>query len=650
MAGLVYLGLGVLLWWHLWGDGAGHSLASGSLDAAADVWWLAWVPHALAHGDNPFFTRAMYYPAGVNLLANTSFLLVGLVLSPLTAAAGPLASFLVAVVLAPAADALAAYAALRRYVSWAPAAFAGGLLYGFGPFVGADLRYGHLNLTVLVVPPLALIVLDRILVRRTGSPWWAGLWLALCVVAEFFVSVEVLALGVVVAVGATVVVLAARGRAWRDGLSYSATAIGLAVVLSAAALAYPMWWYLRGPRHFVGSVWGDMTGYAASLASFVQPHGELTGVRFISGGNGDFLGAPLLAVLVAGLWAFRNDRVLRFALAMTGLCATLALGAELHVGQRSNGVPMPAWLIVHLPLLSSAAASRFGAYLDLFAGLGLALVVGHVHRELRNHGGRRAVAALAGAAVAAAGTVSCALVPPWPYAAHRLVEPAVLADLSALPPGTAVREYPLASGTDGDGLAWQAQDGLRYGVTAGDAIVPGDGGQATIAAPPDAMDLVFAAAASGQLDAAKVRSLVPVVRRHAFDDDVGAVVVVTPSADGSQLAGLLRAALGTPAATGGSGALWLRPGLAAFGVVTGTASPCAGSLTTNGYANLPVTVTLSQGGRVVEQETVRGRHVYRFEARLGNFQLTSNQPSVTPVPVTVGLGRTTHVDLLAGCL
>lgn len=555
----MYLGLGVLVWWHLWRGGIGSSLASGSLDAAADVWWLAWMPHALVHGQNPFFTRAMYYPAGVNLLANTSFLLLGLVMWPVTAAAGPVASFAVAVIVAPAADALAAYGALRRYVSWGPAAFAGGLLYGFGPFVGNDLRYGHLNLTVLVIPPLALLAMDRILIRRSGSPWRAGLWLALCVVAEFFVSAEMLALGAVVAVGGIVVVLGARGRAWKDGLAYSAKSLGLAVVVSVAVLAYPVWWYLGGPRHIVGSVWGDMTGYAASLASFVQPHGQLVGVKFISGGNGDFLGVPLLVLFVAGLVLWWKDQVLRFALGMTALCAVLALGAELHVQQPSTGIPMPDWPLVHLPLLSSAAASRFGAYLDLFAGLALAVVVGHVRRQLGQGGARRVVAALGASAVAAVGLVSCALVSPWPYPAHRLVEPTVVAALSTLPAGAIVREYPLASGTDGDGLAWQAEAGLSYAVTAGYAIVPGQGGGATISAVPDAMDLVFATASLGRLGGATTQRLIPVVRAHAFDDGAGAVVVVTPSAGGARLVALLRAALGPPVLEARSGALWLRP-------------------------------------------------------------------------------------------
>ncbi len=561
VAGAVYLALGSLAWWHLWWTGAGHALASGSLDPAADVWWLAWMPHALGSGLNPLFTRAMYHPAGVNTLSNTSFPLLGLLLAPLTVAAGPIASLAVAVALAPAADALAAYAVFRRFVAWPPAAFAGGLLYGFGPFVATDLRYGHLNLTVLVVPPLALLVLDRILVRRSGSPVRAGLWLAACVVAEFFVSVEMLALGVVVAACAAVLVVASRGRAWRQGLGYSATALGTAAAVSAAVLAYPTWWYLSGPRHIDGAVWGDMSGFVASLASFVQPHGQLAGVNFLSGGNGDFLGVPLLVVLVAGLVLWAADRVLRFALAMTAACAVLALGSRLHVGHGSTGVPMPAWPLAHLPLLSSAAASRFGAFMDLFAGLALALVVGHAHGLLRERRPGRWLPASVSLALAGVALVSAALVPPWPYPVHGVEQTPVFSALAALPAGTVVREYPLASGTRADGLALQAEAGLSYAVTGGYAIVPGPRagatGGATIAPPQGVMELIFVAASLGHFDRGSPRALVPVVRAHAFDDGAGAVAVALPSRGGAQLIALLRAALGTPAFQDRSGALWL---------------------------------------------------------------------------------------------
>lgn len=555
--GLLYVLGGALVWWHLWGSGIGGALASGSLDPGQNVWWLAWVPHVLGEGHNPFLTTAMYFPAGVNVLANTSFLLVGLVLAPITVTAGPLVAFAVAVVMAPAGSAFVAYLVFRRYVRWAPAAFAGGVLYGFGPFLATDLRFAHLNLTVLVLPPLGLLALDRILVRRTGSPWRAGLSLALLLIAEFFVSVEMLALGVVVGLCAGVVVAVAGGRRFWDGASYTWKATTIAALFAGSALAYPTWWYLRGPRHFSGAVWGNMTHFSASLESFVFPHGELFGVRFISGGNGAYLGIPLLLVLLGAVLVWTRDGLLRFASGMVLVCAVLSLGSVLHGGASSTGLPMPAWPLLHIPVLSSAAAERFAAFTDLFAALALALVVDHVRRSGFRWGRWWAVA------VAAIGIVPLLVAVGWPYPAHTLRQPPVVAALAHLPSGSVVREYPLAIDTDADGLAWQATAGLSYSVTTGYAIVPGRDGHAALSPPDDALSLVFAAASLGRLPAQPDAALLQSVRAHAFDDGAHAVVVVTPSPGGIRLVALLEQALGPPARTGG-GALWLGPGAPAL--------------------------------------------------------------------------------------
>ena len=203
--------LGVIVWWHVWASGPSVTLAAGSSDPAQEVWFLAWALHALEHGANPFFSHAQYAPAGVNLLANTSILALGVVLSPVTALFGPVVAFNVAVTLAPALSATAAFFAVRRYAAWQPAAFVGGLCYGFGPFVATDLRFGHLNLTFLAIPPLILLALDDLFVRRSRPAPAVGAVLGGLVVVQFFVRTESLAVSAIVAfVGLVVLAVGAH--------------------------------------------------------------------------------------------------------------------------------------------------------------------------------------------------------------------------------------------------------------------------------------------------------------------------------------------------------------------------------------------------------------------------------------------------------
>ena len=133
---------------------------------------------------------------GINLLDDTSVVALGVVTAPVTWLWGPVASMNVALTLAPVLSALAMYVLLRRWVSWAPAAFLGGLAYGFSPFVVTELALNQLNIAFLAVPPLVVLVLADLLVTQRRAPWRNGLALAGLVVVQFFVSTEVLVITV----------------------------------------------------------------------------------------------------------------------------------------------------------------------------------------------------------------------------------------------------------------------------------------------------------------------------------------------------------------------------------------------------------------------------------------------------------------------
>ena len=109
---------------------------------------------------------------------------------------------------------------LLRWVDWWPAAVVGGLVFGFSPFVLANLAVGHLDLVVLALVPLAAGALDELVVRQRRSPLWVGAALGLVLVVQFFVSTEVLVMVVGAAVAGLVLVVVyaavfARARARR---------------------------------------------------------------------------------------------------------------------------------------------------------------------------------------------------------------------------------------------------------------------------------------------------------------------------------------------------------------------------------------------------------------------------------------------------
>src|SRR5436190_1582258 len=83
-------------------------------DPASHVWFLAWWPHAIAKGMNPFVTHAIWAPTGYDLAGSTSVPGPSLLLAPVTALAGPVASYNLLALAAPAFSAWGAFFLCRR--------------------------------------------------------------------------------------------------------------------------------------------------------------------------------------------------------------------------------------------------------------------------------------------------------------------------------------------------------------------------------------------------------------------------------------------------------------------------------------------------------------------------------------------------------
>ena len=125
VAAALYLVASIVVWWDVWSGHPTSSTGCGCGDSSLFTWFLAWPAYAITHGANPFFSTRLFHPEGVNLLANTSQLAIGVTLVPVTWIFGPIASLNVALTLSPALSALAMFVLLRRWVHWQPAAFVG---------------------------------------------------------------------------------------------------------------------------------------------------------------------------------------------------------------------------------------------------------------------------------------------------------------------------------------------------------------------------------------------------------------------------------------------------------------------------------------------------------------------------------------------
>lgn len=444
-----------------------HYVGQGG-DALQSMWFLAWPPFAIAHGLNPFFSQWMRAEAGVNLLWNASNELLGIVFWPVLALAGPVAEFNTAILVSVFLSAWSAYYAALRLLKSRGAAFVVGLLYAFSPYMIAHLAGGHLNLVAVFVPPLLLVVLYEAVHKQERSCWRIGVFLGILLAAQFFISQELLATEVLMSVVGVALYCAARWRSLnRSWWRYFWTVILVGVCLDVILLAYPLAMQFFGPWRVHGAVQPPGV-YVADMLNFFVPgpvqrlttHGANLLTRHFTGNLAeadDYMGIPLLLLLVgtaAYLWRWGLGR---WALAMICVTGLLTMGGHLHVGGVVGHVPLPWHLVSHLSLFGDILPARMGVYLYLFCGLAVALWL--VHSPNRRQSAWR---------YAAVGLVLLSLLPATPFVTPAPAIPPVLSQ--AVGRGTATKTLlfvPVPDTFHVDPFLWQAKSGFRFKMLGG---------------------------------------------------------------------------------------------------------------------------------------------------------------------------------------
>jgi len=475
------LGIGYLLV-SLWlqrralADPGGVLIGHVTADADMFAWWLNWLPFATAHGENPLLTDWMHWPYGLNALWNTAVPLLGVLLAPVTVAAGSVAAFNVGVVLGPVVSGLLLVAALGPFVrsagprGWAARGVAGAL-YAFSPFHLAHAVAGHLNLTWSVLPPLLLLLVHHLFGRGpVARPWLVGGLAGLAFAGQLVLYTQTLAIGVILLV-LTALLLALRYprrvRARLPGLVRAGVAC---VGVFAAVGAYPLYLVLAGPNRPRAAI-RNVHATGADLANVLVPTRmtafrltpDVTGeqLRGHIGEQGGYVGLAMLALVVVAVVVVRSTalRVLAAVAALSWLCS---LGTAVVLFGRETGIPLP-WLgLARVPLLSDIEPVRIQVVTALCVAAVVAIWIDRM--PLAPPGTRVGALALTGFALLS-----------WLPADAQEVRPAPVPEFFAagaggLGPDDVVEIYPriTAAWDDGaQGLRWQAASGPDFRIRGG---------------------------------------------------------------------------------------------------------------------------------------------------------------------------------------
>ena len=466
------------------------SVPFGGNDPILFTWWLQWDSYALGHAHLPLRTVWMNYPTGVNSMWNTSVLLLGVLMSPVTAVAGPVLSYNALMVLGPALSGWVCCLAARRWITrrW-PAVFAGAT-FGFSPYFVAQ-SSGHLQLTFAVFPPLLLLLSHELFVVRSWP--WRGLAAALgvSIAAQFYLGEEVLASSAVVAGLSSALLLVALGRRAWPVLPYALKSLGGAAVLAAVLVAPGLYEQFLGLSVIHGSVQSVPLPASDLLAPVVPTTLQLidplpslsvpvVGPNLVE--QTGYLGLPLLATCLAAPLVLRGNRAVWLAVPIL-TAGVLSLGASLQVDGIDTGIPLPWGVLRALPILDSLIPVRLSLQTALCAVILAACVVDNLLTTRHQY-----------AAFAAAGVVAVSLAPSGPIPAGTPPVPAFFTearDLRTLPTGTVALVAPYPGPQTPMAMLWQADAGMRFKMPGGYFLGPDSRGNGAFgqAAGPLGADL-----------------------------------------------------------------------------------------------------------------------------------------------------------------
>lgn len=467
---LVYTALAVVFYAHSWQDPF-HMTSGGNGDPEVTMWFIGWDAYSVTHFSNPLFTDFLDHPEGISLLWNPARWTQDLIVAPVDLLFGPILAFNVSQVVALGLSGWAAYLALTALARNRLAAFAGGLLYEFSPYMLGHAPI-HSDFIFMPSPPLALLIFYRLATSPRANPWRWGAALGLLGIFEFLAAEEVamtMALFAVIGIG---LILLTR-RASREQITRGATAVGVALALAVLVLAFPVLYQFFGP----GALHGDFHGaslYETDLLGFIIPTSTLAiypsaltsfADRFGGGINEQtgYLGIPLLLLLGHTAWRWRDRLLIRWSATMLVVAAILSMGSLLQAGGRLFLFPLP-WLIFQfLPIFGSILTSRLMLYAYLMAAVLLAWFIA----RLPSHTPRGRMISYALLAL-----VALSLLPKAPLAPYaRSVPPFFTGSGVAQVSGKTVLVAPFSADPGllknppwevSDPMLWQSASGMRY--------------------------------------------------------------------------------------------------------------------------------------------------------------------------------------------
>ncbi len=382
-----YLPLAALGFWPVWAHWSSNMNGCNCWDQIQQEWYVQWVAVALSHGHSVLYTNHIYVPGGINLMWNASVIALGTIFAPLTQTIGVVHTFSILLTLSLALSAAAMYALLRRWTTWALAAWLGGLVYGFSTLAMVETNQGRLNLVFDAVLPLIVIVLDK-LIRKEWTPRVAGVVLGLLLTLQLFISEEILlifaALTGVMLLGLGLI---HRREVWQQRVAAitSVVAAGITFLLLSG---YPLYVQFRGPARITGppeplAQLATASSDGLSLITPGSPQWLTPGwadqlyAHFSAAPSSEvttYVGLPLLLFVLITAVVLRRATLIRIFALTTAIAFLCSMGPQLLFDGHKTGLRLPGDVLAHLPILGDIIPSRYAV--GMWFGIAVIFAIG----------------------------------------------------------------------------------------------------------------------------------------------------------------------------------------------------------------------------------------------------------------------------------
>lgn len=432
---------------------------------------------------------------------------LALAAAPLTRAAGPVFTYNVLILLAPALAATSAFLLAQFVTRRFAASLVAGYVFGFSSYELGHLL-GHLPLASIGLVPIVPYLMLRRHARELSQRLFVAL-LAAVLFVQFLISTQILFALVVIAAAAVVAAGTILGvGAVRRLLLESAVAALVAVALISPIVGYAVVSDASAPARSPFAESADVLNYAVpTRRTWIRPPGSSDiAARFTGTGaeQGAYLGVPFLVLASLAALERRGSRHRSLLAALFVASIVLSLGTRVKVAGVVVGIA-PWAALAPLPVIGSALPARMTMWSALFASVLVALALADRRSVVRW------LLVVAGVAATLPNLTlhqwSSGVVRPQFFAQHR--------DEVYIRDGSTALLLPY--GPAGWSMLWQAEAGFRFRIV---------GGHFALRVTPAERDWadVYEALGSGHL---APRRLCSFLAAHDVD-----VVVVTPGTRG----------------------------------------------------------------------------------------------------------------------